>query len=384
MLGLPGGFRVVKINVFGATGGLGSRVVDALLGRGLPPEDLIACSRSPDKIRRFKHLGIDIRRADYEVPETLSGALEGTDVLMLIPSASDVEPRIVQHSNILDAARSARVKRVVLASSSAARMDSKFLIAPYLVYAESRLRTSGLGWTILRNGIYLDPLVDWAPALAAMGRLPYPVSRGRVAYVSRDDLARACAAACAHDQHADQVYELTGLRALSMPDLASALTDATGQRVDAWAEENLFRPIGIDEYYWKLTPTGEVDTEGGLYLSAHDLARIGYLMLREGEWNGRQIVSREWVRVSTSPVVSDVYPGNDRQDSGYGYQWWIPVQEDGETRVFAGNGYGGQFVHVVPEHDLVSVFNGWTLHQRVEMSSRMALQDRIIPAVRER
>ncbi len=231
MLGLPGGFRAVKINVFGATGGLGSRVVDALLGRGLPPEDLIACSRSPDKIQRFKHLGIDIRRADYEVPETLSGALEGTDVLMLIPSASDVEPRIVQHSNILDAARSARVKRVVLASSSAARMDSKFLIAPYLVYAESRLRTSGLGWTILRNGIYLDPLVDWAPALAAMGRLPYPVSRGRVAYVSRDDLARACAAACAHDQHADQVYELTGLRALSMPDLASALTDATGQTI---------------------------------------------------------------------------------------------------------------------------------------------------------
>ena len=166
--------------------------------------------------------------------------------------------------------------------------------------------------------------------------------------------------------------------------LGKIVTDATGQRVDEWAEENLFRPIGIDEYYWKLTPTGEVDTEGGLYLAAHDLARIGYLMLREGEWDGRQIVSREWVRVSTSPVVADVYPGNNRQDSGYGYQWWIPVQEDGETRVFAGNGYGGQFVHIVPEHDLVSVFNGWTLHQRTEMASWMAMVDRIIPAVRDR
>lgn len=221
----------MKINVLGATGGLGSRVVDALLDRGIPPGDLIACSRSPDRLRRFKDLGIDIRRADYEVPETLSDALEGTDVLMLIPSASDVEPRIVQHSNILDAARSAGVKRVVLTSSSAARTDSKFLIAPYLVYAESRLRTSGLGWTILRNGIYLDPLVDWAPALAAMGRLPYPVRSGRLAYVSRDDLARACAAACALDRHADQVYELTGPRALSMPELASALTHATGQAI---------------------------------------------------------------------------------------------------------------------------------------------------------
>lgn len=221
----------MKINVLGATGGLGTRVVDALLDRGLPPDDLIACSRSPDRLRRFKDLGINIRRADYDVPETLSAALEGTDVLMLIPSASDVEPRIVQHSNILEAARPAGVKRVVLTSSSAARTDSKFLIAPYLVYAESRLRTSGLGWTILRNGIYLDPLVDWAPALAEMGRLPYPVSRGRVAYVSRDDLARASAAACALDRHADQVYDLTGLRALSMPDLASALTDATGRTI---------------------------------------------------------------------------------------------------------------------------------------------------------
>ena len=229
----------MKINVFGATGGLGSRVVDALLDRGVPPGDLIACSRSPDRIRRFKQPGIDIRRADYDVPETLSGALKGTDVLMLIPSATDVEPRILQHSNILDAARSEGVKRVVLTSSSAARTDSEFLIAPYLVYAESRLRTSGLGWTILRNGIYLDPLVAWAPALAAMGRLPYPVSRGRIAYVSRDDLARACAAACALDRHADQVYELTGLRALSMSDLASALTSATEQtiRFDEVTEE---------------------------------------------------------------------------------------------------------------------------------------------------
>jgi NAD(P)H dehydrogenase (quinone) len=229
----------VKINVLGATGGLGSRVVDALLDRGIPPGDLIACSRSPDRLRRLKDLGVNIRRADYEVPETLAGALEGTDVLMLIPSASDVEPRIVQHSNILDAARLAGVSRVVLTSSSAARTDSKFLIAPYLVYAESRLRTSGLGWTILRNGIYLDPLVDWAPALGAMGRLPYPVRRGRLAYVSRDDLARACAAACALDRHADQVYELTGPQALSMPELASALTHATGQaiRFDEVTEE---------------------------------------------------------------------------------------------------------------------------------------------------
>jgi len=104
-------------------------------------------------------------------------------------------------------------------------------------------------------------------------------------------------------------------------------------------------------------------------------------MLRGGEWDGRQVVSRQWVETSTSPVVPDVAPDNDRPDTGYGYQWWVPVHEDGETKVFAGNGYGGQFIHIVPEHDLISVFNGWTLHEQPELFSWTALQDRILPAV---
>lgn len=163
--------------------------------------------------------------------------------------------------------------------------------------------------------------------------------------------------------------------------LGRIVHEATGHRIDAWAAEHLFGAIGIDEYYWKTTPAGEADSEGGLYLTAHDLARIGYLMLRGGEWNGRQVVSADWVATSTSPVVPDVNPANDRPDSGYGYQWWVPVHEDGETRIFAANGYGGQFLHVVPEHDLISVFNGWTLHERPEFSSWLAMQDRILPAV---
>ncbi len=157
--------------------------------------------------------------------------------------------------------------------------------------------------------------------------------------------------------------------------LGKLVREATGMRIDRWAEERLFAPLGIDEYYWKVTPDGETDSEGGLYLSTHDLARIGYLMLRDGQWDGQQVVSSAWVRASTSPVV----PFDDA-DSGYGYQWWVPAHADGRTEIFAGNGYGGQFLHVVPEYDLISVFNGWTLHQRPEMSSWTALQERILPA----
>ena len=156
---------------------------------------------------------------------------------------------------------------------------------------------------------------------------------------------------------------------------------ATRQRIDEWAEEKLFKPIGITNYYWKTTPDGEVDTEGGLYLSTHDLARIGYLFLRDGVWNGSQVVSKEWVRSSTTPVVVDVRPDNDRSDSGYGYQWWVPDHDGKRPIIFAGNGYGGQYVQVAPEYDLVAVFNGWNIHGGADRSTWRALQERIIPAI---
>lgn len=155
---------------------------------------------------------------------------------------------------------------------------------------------------------------------------------------------------------------------------------ATGQRVDAWTKERLFDPIGIDAYYWKITPDNEVDTEGGLYLSAPDLARIGYLFLREGKWKDQQIISKEWVNASVSPVVSDTRPNNNRVDAGYGYQWWVPDQEKGKTLVFAGNGYGGQFVLVAPAYDIVAVFNAWNIHGGGQKSAWRALQERILPA----
>lgn len=157
---------------------------------------------------------------------------------------------------------------------------------------------------------------------------------------------------------------------------------ATGQRVDRWAEERLFNPIGITDYYWKTTPDGEVDTEGGLYLSAHDLARIAYLFLRGGVWDGEQIISKQWVEASTAPVVPDTRPDNGRQDTGYGYQWWVGRPENGRPTIYFGSGYGGQFPIVVPELDIVVVFNSWNIHGGGERSTFSALYERILPAVR--
>ena len=155
----------------------------------------------------------------------------------------------------------------------------------------------------------------------------------------------------------------------------------TGKRIDKWAEEKLFKPLGITDYYWKKTPNGEIDTEGGLYLKAEDLAKLGTLFLNNGKWKNQQIVSESWVTASISPVVPDVNPDNESK-VGYGYQWWIPEHSNGQMKIFAGNGYGGQFLMVAPEYNLIVVFNGWNINDKAEKSTWSVLQDRLIPALK--
>jgi len=227
------------INVIGATGNLGSRVIDALLKQGAAPETLIASVRNPEKARPLAEKGVSVRLADYEDRESLVEAFADTDVLLLIPSSAAVEPRILQHHNAVTAAIEAGVQRIVFASFEAAEPTSQFLVAPFMLYAESTIRQSGLDWTICRDGMYLDPIADWMPQLIRMEKLPYPVKQGQVAYISRDDLARALAAACLSDEHNRKLYHLTGAHALSMTELADIITRVAGRTVafDSVSEE---------------------------------------------------------------------------------------------------------------------------------------------------
>ncbi|MCI0436143.1 MAG: beta-lactamase family protein [Gemmatimonadetes bacterium] len=137
--------------------------------------------------------------------------------------------------------------------------------------------------------------------------------------------------------------------------MSAVLRRATGLTADRYAELHLFGPLGIRDYHWKLTPTGLPDTEGGLYLEAEQLARIGYLFLRGGEWDGRRIISADWVSASTDRRVDRV----NAQGWGYGYQWWR--LDRGSTVIWAGLGFGGQFLLVLPQHDIVGVVNSWNL-----------------------
>ncbi len=160
--------------------------------------------------------------------------------------------------------------------------------------------------------------------------------------------------------------------------LSQLLKQGTGKHAHEYAAEQLFAPLGITNTHWKTTPTGLADTEGGLYLTARDLAKLGYLYLKDGVWDGRRILPEGWVARSTTPLI-DTRPGQPRSRK-YGYQWWVLPTRDGATTAYAALGYGGQRLIVVPELEIVAVFTGWNIYEHPEFAPYAAL-DRILAAV---
>jgi CubicO group peptidase (beta-lactamase class C family) len=138
--------------------------------------------------------------------------------------------------------------------------------------------------------------------------------------------------------------------------LADIFRKATGVDIEEYAVMHLFKPLNIENYYWKRSPRGLIDTEGGLYLSPPDIAKVFYLYLTNGIWNGKQIVSQQWVNESVTPFIKVSGSTN------YGYKWWLnSFGKDKPVPVWNGNGFGGQYPVVIPEYDMVVVFNGWNI-----------------------
>ena len=141
--------------------------------------------------------------------------------------------------------------------------------------------------------------------------------------------------------------------------LAGVLRAAVGEPTDSCARSALFEPIGIQRERWYTSPyDGLPHTGGGLFLTATDLARVGYLVLRNGNWAGRQIVSENWLRESLRPITRARSTWANRSFD-YGRLWWLTsVDGSGATDqrdhvVWTASGARGQWLFVIPRHDLV-------------------------------
>ena len=129
------------------------------------------------------------------------------------------------------------------------------------------------------------------------------------------------------------------------------IEESTGIPVDEFAKKYLFEPLQISDYYLYILPDGSTFTAGSMFMRPRDMAKFGYLIINQGQWKGRQILSEKWINMSTKPYVSD-------DELGYGYYWWLCKYKGGNDfyeTIFA-SGHGGQRVLVVPELKLVAVF----------------------------
>jgi CubicO group peptidase (beta-lactamase class C family) len=127
--------------------------------------------------------------------------------------------------------------------------------------------------------------------------------------------------------------------------LSCIITEATGISALEFAEEHLFEPLGISGAEWSTDSQGHNWGYSNLRITPHGMAKFGYLFLHGGEWDGEQVVPQDWVEEATTEQI----PAGTLLD-GYGYQWWTST--DG---YFSAIGYKGQFIHVVPELDLIMV-----------------------------
>lgn len=158
--------------------------------------------------------------------------------------------------------------------------------------------------------------------------------------------------------------------------LGEIIKKATGLRVDDFAEKYLFAPLSITQCEWRSLSQGVIYTAGDVRLRPRDMAKFGYLFLRNGDWDGKRVVSEEWIHESTMPRRMGDY------GLMYGYLWWLsPFRESG----FLAMGRGGQGVFVFPDVDLVAIFTGGNYAREESGNESYApislTQDYILPSI---
>jgi CubicO group peptidase (beta-lactamase class C family) len=156
--------------------------------------------------------------------------------------------------------------------------------------------------------------------------------------------------------------------------LSAILQEASGMSTRDFAQQFLFDPLGIADVRWDTDPQGIYIGGWGIKMKPRDLAKIGYLYLRRGVWDGQQIIPAEWIEATTERHIQVPDP-LEPWELFMGYSWW--VHGDGP---FAAHGFQGQFIYVIPESDLVVVFTA-NIPDSEFAKPQMLIRDYIIPAV---
>ncbi|MDJ0664977.1 MAG: SDR family oxidoreductase [Acidimicrobiia bacterium] len=227
----------MKVAITAASGQLGTEIVKAMLAL-LPSNDVVGLARTPDKAA---HLGTEVRPGDYNNRDALEASLQGIDAVLLVSGMDAPDRRIEQHRNVIEAARSAGVRKLVYTSVQGAEDDTAF--SPIIQsnrQTEADVRGSGLDWAIGRNGIYIEPDVEYIDTYKEIGGITNCAGDGRCGYTTRPELGYAYARMLTEDKHNGHTYNLHGV-AITQYELAEYLNGAFGTDLS-------YTPVTVEEY----------------------------------------------------------------------------------------------------------------------------------------
>ena len=255
----------MKVAVTTASGQLGGAIIRALVPE-IGKENIIGVARSPEKADLP---GIEIRKGDYNSLEEFRTALNGVEVVLLVSGFDLPDKRIEQHRNVIGAAKENGVRKIVYTSILGASGDSTFdAIVNSNRQTERDIQESGLEWSIGRNGLYIEPDVEYLDTYRKEGKIANCAGDGRAGYTTRDELAYAYSRMILHNDRNGKILHLTG-----EPISQQELTD------------HLNRTFRTNLVYEEMTPEAYLDHQksvNGEYLGPI-IAGI-YVKIRNGEF----------------------------------------------------------------------------------------------------
>lgn len=225
----------------------------------------------------------------------------------------------------------------------------------------------------LRRGIRIEDILTMRTGLACNDWVPASLGQEDKMYKTRDWAAFLLSQPLAHEIGEHFSYCTGGVVLLGR-----VIKKLAGMDVPSFAEERLFRSLGIMGAKWEKTPTGRTDTGGHLRLSLPDLHKLGVLMLNKGRVGDTQVVTEDWIKASTKEHTN-IYERHER----YGYLWWLnsgEVKGKAVSLIFA-HGNGGNFIFIMPELNLVAAFTGENYGKPTQFIPMQILTKEIVPAL---
>lgn len=214
----------MKIAVTSASGKLGASIVKHLI-QEIGKENVIGIARTPS---RAQDLGVEIRKGDYNSREAFDLALQGVDAVLLVSGMDEPQKRIQQHRNVIEAAKANGVQKIVYTSIVGDEENNAFSpIVQTNRQTEKDVIDSGLDFVIGRNGIYIEPDLEYLDTYKKEGEIRNCAGEGKCTYTSRQELGYAYTKMLVEEKHNGKTYNLVG-EAITQTQLAEYINQVYG------------------------------------------------------------------------------------------------------------------------------------------------------------